>query len=348
MSSLEHVQQSLDEVKRQFDHELAGAKTPQALEPLRVKYLGRKSELSNLMKQMGSCPPEERGALGKALNLLKAAIEARLAEATQQAAQQPTHPPADVTLPGIAPPLGRLHPVTQVMQQLLDCFTPMGFEIVEGPELEYEWFNFDALNIPADHPSRESFDTFFVDGAPASPEHGKPLLRSHTSPVQIRVMRQRRPPLRIVVPGRVFRPDPLDASHSFMFHQVEGLMIDDRSTFADLKGVLGQAIRQLFGPSTKMRFRPHFFPFTEPSAEVDITCARCQGAGCATCGRKGWLEILGCGVVHPHVLRAGGHNPNAVQGFAFGMGVERMTMLKYGIPDIRLFFENDLRFLEQF
>jgi phenylalanyl-tRNA synthetase alpha chain len=347
---IEQVQQSLEELKRQFERELAASATPEALEALRVKFLGRKSELTALMKQLGTCPPEQRGALGKALNTLKVAIEAGLADAAGRAVERPSAPAVDVTLPGVATPPGRLHPIARVMQQLLDCFVPMGFEIIEGPELEYEWFNFDALNIPADHPSRESFDTFFVEGPglAASPKYGKPLLRSHTSPVQIRVMQGRKPPLRIVVPGRVYRPDPLDASHSFMFHQVEGLMLDDRATFADLKGVLGEAVRQLFGPQTRTRFRPHFFPFTEPSAEVDIACANCRGQGCQTCGRKGWLEILGCGMVHPNVLRAAGHHPGRVQGFAFGMGVERIAMLKYGIPDIRLFFENDLRFLEQF
>jgi phenylalanyl-tRNA synthetase alpha chain len=224
----------------------------------------------------------------------------------------------------------------------------MGFEIVEGPELEFEYYNFDALNIPRDHPSRESFDTFFVNIASPAPKKGKLLLRSHTSPVQIRVMEQRKPPLRIVVPGKVYRPDALDPSHSFMFHQVEGLMVDDRTSFADLKGVLEQFLKALFGPEATVRFRPHFFPFTEPSAEVDLACASCGGRGCSTCGRKGWLEIMGCGMVHPNVLKAVGYDPRRIQGFAFGMGVERIAMLRYGITDIRLFFDNDLRFLEQF
>ncbi|MBI2174032.1 MAG: phenylalanine--tRNA ligase subunit alpha [Candidatus Omnitrophica bacterium] len=224
----------------------------------------------------------------------------------------------------------------------------MGFEIAEGPEAEFEYYNFDALNIPKDHPSRESFDTFFLDVATPNPKKGKLLLRSHTSPVQIRIMERRKPPLQILVPGRVYRPDPLDHSHSFMFHQVEGLMVDDATSFADLKGVLEQFLKGFFGPKTKTRFRPHFFPFTEPSAEVDIACASCEGAGCSTCGRKGWLEIMGCGMVHPNVLRACAYDPCRFQGFAFGMGVERIAMLKYGVKDIRLFFENDVRFLEQF
>jgi phenylalanyl-tRNA synthetase alpha chain len=224
----------------------------------------------------------------------------------------------------------------------------MGFEVVEGPELELERYNFDALNIPRDHPSREAFDTFFVEAPSPEPKKGRLLLRSHTSPVQIRVMERRKPPLRIVVPGKVFRPDPLDPSHSFMFHQVEGLMVDDRTSFADLKGILEHVLKALFGAQTKARFRPHYFPFTEPSAEVDIACASCRGAGCSTCGKKGWLEIMGCGMVHPNVFKAVGYDPRRVQGFAFGMGVERIAMLQHGIADIRLFFENDLRFLQQF
>ena len=224
----------------------------------------------------------------------------------------------------------------------------MGFEVAEGPEAEFEYYNFDALNIPRDHPSRESFDTFFLDAPSPEPSKGRLVLRSHTSPVQVRVMERRRPPLRIVVPGLVYRPDPLDPSHSFMFHQVEGLMVDARTSFADLKGMLEQFLRALFGAETVMRFRPHFFPFTEPSAEVDIACASCRGRGCSTCGRKGWLEIMGCGMVHPRVFKAVGYDPTVVQGFAFGLGVERIAMLKHGINDIRLFFENDLRFLEQF
>jgi phenylalanyl-tRNA synthetase alpha chain len=224
----------------------------------------------------------------------------------------------------------------------------MGFEVVEGPEMEFERYNFDSLNIPRDHPSRDSFDTFFVDAPSPEPKKGRLLLRSHTSPVQVRVMERRKPPLRIVVPGKVYRPDPLDPSHSFMFHQIEGLMVDDRTSFADLKGVLEQFVKTLFGASTKTRFRPHFFPFTEPSAEVDIACTSCSGKGCSTCGRKGWLEIMGCGMVHPNVFKAVGYDARTVQGFAFGMGIERIAMLRHGIADIRLFFENDLRFLEQF
>ncbi|MBI3323951.1 MAG: phenylalanine--tRNA ligase subunit alpha [Candidatus Omnitrophica bacterium] len=341
------MRQALDALRQAFDQETGVSVGREALEQIRIKYLGRKSPLSGYLRQLGALPGERRAEIGKSLNLLKAHIEARLAE-TQQTAAAPAGPSVDVTLPGLRPPLGRLHPISQMLRTILGCFVPMGFEVVEGPEVELEWNNFDALNIPADHPSRESFDTFFVDALSPEAAKGRCVLRSHTSPVQIRVMQSRRPPLRILAPGRVYRPDALDASHSFMFHQVEGLMVDDSTSFADLKGVLTAFLKKLFGPATKMRFRPHFFPFTEPSAEVDIACASCGGQGCQTCGRKGWLEVLGCGMVHPNVFRAVGYDPARVQGFAFGMGVERLTMLKHGVRDIRLFFENDLRFLEQF
>jgi len=345
---LQQVQQSLHEAEQAFTHELVQARSPQELEQLRIKYLGRKSAMAAYMKQLSAALPEQRATLGKELNALKATIERQLTEAQRRLRAQPTRASVDVTLPGTASPLGRLHPITYTVNAILNCFVPMGFEIVEGPELEYEWNNFDALNIPAEHPSREAFASFFVELPSADPKKGRFVLRSHTSPVQIRVMQQRKPPLRIVVPGKVFRPDPLDASHSFMFHQVEGLMVDERTSFADLKGVFTMFLEQLFGPTTKTRFRPHYFPFTEPSAEVDIACSACRGRGCSTCGHKGWLEIMGCGMVHPNVFKAVGYDPRRVQGFAFGMGVERIAMLKHGIKDIRLFFENDLRFLEQF
>jgi len=327
---------------------IAAVADPQALEAARVKYLGSKSAVLGMMKQIPALPPEQRGALGKRANEFKQAVETLLAQRRTSLAQRGAKPALDVTLPGSAIPQGRLHPITQTIQTILSVFVPMGFEIVEGPEMELEYYNFDALNIPCDHPSRESFDTFFVDLPSPEPKKGRLLLRSHTSPVQIRVMERTKPPLRIIVPGKVYRPDPLDPSHSFMFHQIEGLLVDDRASFADLKGVLGQFLKTLFGTETITRFRPHFFPFTEPSAEVDIACASCKGAGCPTCGRKGWIEIMGCGMVHPNVFTAVGYDPRKVQGFAFGMGIERIAMLKHGITDIRLFFENDLRFLEQF
>lgn len=328
--------------------ELSAAGSAQAVEHIRVKFLGRKSELIAAMKGFGALPAEQRAAAFKQANELKAFIEAGLSVRLAELSAAPAAAALDVTLPGTAAAQGRLHPVTSTMDAILALFAPLGFEVIEGPEAEYEQYNFDGLNIPRDHPSRENFDTFFLDVPSPEPKLGRLLLRSHTSPVQVRVMAQRKPPLRILVPGRVYRPDPLDPSHSFMFHQVEGLMVDDRTNFADLKGVLQQFLQVLFGAGTKTRFRPHFFPFTEPSAEVDIACASCQGAGCSTCGQKGWLEIMGCGMVHPNVLKGVGYNPDKVQGFAFGMGVERIAMLRHGIKDIRLLFENDLRFLGQF
>ncbi|PIQ83337.1 MAG: phenylalanine--tRNA ligase subunit alpha [Candidatus Omnitrophica bacterium CG11_big_fil_rev_8_21_14_0_20_63_9] len=340
--------QELEQLLADATGAIAQAQSAGQLEPLRVKFLGRKSRLAEIMKLIPRASPEERGEIGKRANQFKAAVESQLRERTVALAQRPTGPGIDVTLPGITTPQGRLHPITSTLGSILGLLTAMGFETIEGPELEYERYNFDALNIPRDHPSRESFDTFFVDTPSPEPKKGRLLLRSHTSPVQVRVMEQRKPPLRIVVPGKVYRPDPLDPSHSFMFHQVEGLMVDDRTSFADLKGVLDEFLRALFGANTKTRFRPHFFPFTEPSAEVDIACTSCSGVGCSTCGRKGWLEIMGCGMVHPNVFRAVGYDPERVQGFAFGMGVERIAMLKHGVTDIRLFFENDLRFLGQF
>jgi phenylalanyl-tRNA synthetase alpha chain len=246
-------------------------------------------------------------------------------------------------MPGIAQHLGRLHPLTQVMEEICTIFNRMGFSVMEGPEIETEYNNFTGLNIPLEHPSRDVFDTFYLkQGAE------KLLLRSHTSPMQVRVMKSRRPPLAVVVPGRVYRPDAVDASHSFMFNQIEGFMVDEGIKFSDLKGVLEVFAKAVFGKDIKMRFRPHFFPFTEPSAEADISCIICKGQGCSVCGRKGWLEILGSGMIHPNVFKQVGYDPKKYTGFAFGLGIERIAMLKYGIGDIRLFFENDLRFLKQF
>ena len=338
----------LDALAVEAQNAIGAAQSLDALEPLRVQYLGRKSRLAEVLKSLGQLPADQRGSVGKRANETKAAVERQLAERRQALGAGDTRPTLDVTLPGSPVAQGRLHPVTQTLAAIVDVFVPMGFDVVQGPELEYEANNFDALNIPRDHPSRESFDTFFVDAPSPEPQLGRLLLRSHTSPVQVRVMKARKPPLRVLVPGKVYRPDPLDAGHSFMFHQVEGLMVDEQTTFAHLKGVLEQFLERLFGRGTATRFRPHFFPFTEPSAEVDIRCVGCAGRGCAMCGRKGWIEIMGCGMVHPNVFKAVGYPAGRVQGFAFGMGVERIAMLKYGIHDIRMFFENDLRFLEQF
>ena len=339
--------EALDQLAREAATAIQQAPSLEALEEQRVGWLGRKSRLTELMKQITQLPPERRGLFGKRMNEVKASIEAQLAARKTSLQTAPAAVAIDATLPGYATTLGRLHPITQTIRSIVSVFEPMGFEIIEGPEVEFERYNFDALNIPRDHPSRESFDTFFVDAPSPDPKSGRLLLRSHTSPVQIRVMERRKPPLRIVVPGKVYRPNPLDPSHSFMFHQVEGLMVDDRTSFADLKWVLDHFLKSLFGSDTVTRFRPHFFPFTEPSAEVDIACASCRGTGCSSCGRKGWLEIMGCGMVHPNVFKAVGYHADRVQGFAFGMGVERIAMLRHGISDIRLFFENDLRFLRQ-
>ena len=344
MTLLEELQQLQERALAALEQ----ARSLAELEPVRITYLGRKSRLAEVMKQLGGLPSDVKAQVGKQANTLKAAVEGRLQQRHAELAAGPSADALDVTLPGAALAQGRLHPVTQTIHAILALFTPMGFEIADGPELEQEWYNFDALNIPRDHPSRESFDTFFIDAPSPEPSKGRLVLRSHTSPVQIRVMEQRRPPLRIIVPGKVYRPDALDPSHSFMFHQIEGLVVDDRTSFSDLQDLLERFLRALFGTATRTRFRPHYFPFTEPSAEVDIACSQCHGDGCPTCGRKGWLEIMGCGMVHPNVFKAVGYDAQRVQGFAFGMGVERIAMLKHGIKDIRLFFENDLRFLEQF
>ncbi len=314
------------------------------LEAVRVHFLGRKGELTLCLRDMGRLSPEERPAVGQAANRVKAAVEAALGAreaAFRVACDQArlTAEAVDVTRPGRRAHRGGLHPLTLVVREILDIFVRLGYSVVEGPEVEGEYYNFEALNIPADHPARDMQDTFYV--APGV------VLRTHTSPVQVRVMEAQRPPVKIVAPGKVYRCDS-DITHSPMFHQVEGLLVDQGATFADLKGTLVEFLRLYYGPDTGVRFRPSYFPFTEPSAEVDIRCVMCGGAGCRTCGGTGWLEILGCGMVDPAVYGFVGYDPEAVQGFAFGLGVERIAMLKYGIDDIRLFYENDVRFLSHF
>jgi phenylalanyl-tRNA synthetase alpha chain len=319
------------------------------LEELKVKYLGRKGVLAGLTGSIPQLPVDQRGIFGKQVNELKNRLAGLFAERQNQlgqTARQENPRDIDITLPGICQELGHKHPLTLVVLEICEMFEKMGFTVVDGPEIESEYNNFTGLNIPLDHPSREAFDTFYLN-APAGPE-GKYLLRSQTSTVQISAMKAFKPPLAIVAPGRVYRPDAVDASHSFMFHQIEGFMVGEDITFSDLKGVLEFFAKGIFGEDIKMRFRPHFFPFTEPSAEVDISCIICKGKGCSVCGRKGWLEILGSGMIHPNVFKNVGYDPKKYTGFAFGMGVERIAMLKYGINDIRLFFENDLRFLKQF
>lgn len=304
--------------------------------------IGRQGRLTALFKQMGTLPPGERPQAGKVLNAAKNEIAAALKEkekAILAAASRDERPLLDVTLPGLRHPMGRRHPITQTILKIEDTFRSLGFEVVSGPEVETEYYNFDALNIPPEHPSRDGFDTFYLDDGS--------LLRSQTSTVQIRVMERREPPLRIIAPGRVYRPDSVDATHHFMFHQVEGLAVEEHVTFADLKYVLEVAIRDIFGKKSRMRLLPSFFPFTEPSAEVYMSCPFCDG-GCNVCSYSSWLEIAGCGMVDPAVFQAVGYPDGKYTGFAFGMGLERIAMTLYGIPDIRLFTENDVAFLHQF
>jgi phenylalanyl-tRNA synthetase alpha chain len=333
---------------REALEKLEAIHSAESLEEFRIAYLGRKGKVAHLFEALKSLSPEERRDSGRELNEVKSSLEEKVTEkeATLSVSPRKKEDAFDPTLPGLRRPAGRIHPLIQTLREITAIFEHLGFEIVEGPEVETEFHNFTALNIPADHPSRDSFATFYTK----TKERGDSplLLRSQTSTVQIRVMQKRKPPLRIVAPGRVYRPDPVDASHSFMFHQIEGLMVDERTTFSELKGVLQFFLRKLFGMETKIRFRPHFFPFTEPSAEVDVSCFLCGAKGCSVCGGKGWLEVLGAGSVDPAVFEQVGYDSKRVQGFAFGLGVERIAMLRHGIPDIRLFFENDLRFLSQF
>jgi phenylalanyl-tRNA synthetase alpha chain len=346
----------IESIKTDLDSQIKNISSPELLEEFRRKYLGRKGILAQLTSSIPGLPIEQRAVFGQQVNILKDKIISLINDKEKSLNARPAElvaGPADISMPGIAQELGRLHPITQVIDQICAIFIRMGFSVVEGPEIETEYNNFTALNIPLEHPSRDVFDTFYLrpaskEGTRHKTQDTRPLLRSHTSPVQIRVMKRRKPPLAVIVPGRVYRPDAVDASHSFMFHQIEGFMVDEDIRFSDLKGVLEFFAKEVFGQDIKMRFRPHFFPFTEPSAEVDISCIICRGKGCSVCGRKGWLEILGSGMIHPNVFKNVGYNPKKYTGFAFGMGVERIAMLKYGIDDIRLFYENDLRFLKQF
>jgi phenylalanyl-tRNA synthetase alpha chain len=315
------------------------------LEAIRVKYLGRSGTLTQILKSLGALPAEERPQVGAAANEAKRELEALLesrleaARATERRRQRESERP-DLTLPGRRPARGVVHPLTRVQDEIVRIFAGLGFSVAEGPEIETDAYNFEALNIPREHPARDMQDTFYL-----SPDT---LLRTHTSPVQIRAMRAQKPPVRIICPGTVYRRDVADITHSPMFHQVEGLAVDRDITMADLKGTLTLFAQEMFGARSQIRFRPSFFPFTEPSAEVDVLCFLCAGAGCRACKQSGWLEILGSGMVHPHVLKNVGYDPEQVTGWAFGMGIERIAMLKYGVDDIRLFFENDLRFLRQF
>ncbi len=315
-----------------------------ALEQLRVDYLGKKGAITALLKGLGKLSAEERPQAGAQINLVKHELQGLIGErkATLDAsavARQLAAETIDVTLPGRGQSTGGIHPVTRTMERMEAFFAAIGFEVVEGPEIEDDYHNFEALNIPAHHPARAMHDTFYVD------EHT--VLRTHTSPVQVRVMESQEPPLKIICPGRVYRCDS-DLTHTPMFHQVEGLLIDEHSSFADLKGVIEEFLRVFFEKELDVRFRPSYFPFTEPSAEVDIQCVNCGGDGCRVCSHTGWLEVMGCGMVHPKVFESSNIDTEKYSGFAFGMGVERLAMLRYGVNDLRLFFGNDLRFLEQF
>jgi phenylalanyl-tRNA synthetase alpha chain len=335
----------VDAIAREAREAVAAARTAAELEQVRVKYLGRQGALTQLLRSLGTLPAAERPQVGAAANEAKRELEALVDDrfATAQESERArtraaTRP--DLTLPGRRPPLGAAHPLRLVEDEIIEVFAGLGFSVVDGPEIETDYNNFEALNFPPDHPARDMQDTFFLPG--------ELLLRTHTSPVQIRTMQTQRPPVRVIVPGRVYRRDIADASHSPVFHQVEGLAVDRDISMGDLKGTLELFARELFGPRSKIRFRPSFFPFTEPSAEVDVLCFMCVGDGCRLCKQSGWLEILGSGMVHPNVLRNVGYDPEEVTGWAFGMGIERIAMLKYGVEDLRLFFENDLRFLRQF
>jgi|UniRef100_A0A7C3UUH0 phenylalanyl-tRNA synthetase alpha chain len=331
---------TIEEIGKRVREEIERVKNQKELEEIRIRYLGRKGILTNILRSLRDLPEKERKITGQMANLLKEEILSLLEAKADSLPTEEVIPEIDLTLPGRKNWPGGRHPISQILDEICEIFVGMGFKEVTGPEVEDEWHNFSALNIPEDHPARDMFSSFYLGETF--------LLRSHTSPVQIRVMERERPPIRIIAPGRVFRPDDFDASHAPNFYQVEGLYIDEGVTFATLKGILFAFITRMFGPETKMRFYPSYFPFTEPSAEVAISCVTCQGKGCPTCKKTGWLEILGCGMVHPQVLRNCQIDPKRFSGFAFGLGVERMAMIKYQIPDMRLFYENDLRFLSQF
>jgi len=341
MEELESIEEGLRHLEREAEELIASAKNEEDIEKIRVSFLGKKGKLSQIRKDIPKLPPDQRPLIGKSLNevweRVSSSLESRRSFLRSLSQEKER---IDVTLPGIRPSLGRKHPLSQVINEIKDIFIGLGFEVVEGPEIETEYHNFIALNIPPEHPVRDEHDSFYITD--------ETLLRTETSAVQIRVMESRKPPIRIIAPGRVFRRDQIDATHSHTFHQVEGLMVDKGITFSHLKGVLTLFCEQMFGKDVRMRFRPDYFPFTEPSADASISCIICGGKGCRVCSYTGWLEILGCGMVHPQVLRNVGYNPEEWQGFAFGMGAERIAMLKFGINDIRLFLENDLRFLEQF
>lgn len=338
------MREKLEQLRNSALQAIATASVVEQLQDIRISLLGRKGELTALMKGLGSLSAEERPVIGQLVNTVRDEIESALGAAIESAhedviATRLQSERIDISLPGRRSQKGTMHPVSIVIEEICSIFAGLGFAVAEGPEIEYDWYNFEALNFPPEHPARDMQDTFFVEN--------DMLLRTHTSPVQIRTMLKQKPPVRIIAPGTVYRCDS-DATHSPMFHQIEGLMVDTRVTFGDLKGILTEFTNQLFGQKTGVRLRPSYFPFTEPSAEVDIACVICGGKGCRVCKNSGWLEILGAGMVDPEVYRHVQYDAENISGFAFGMGIERIAMLKYGISDMRLLFENDVRFLRQF
>lgn len=339
------MKDQLQQIKASVEAALNDAATLDALEEIRIKYMGKKGELTAVLKGMGKLTPEERPVIGALANEIRQNLENEIdskktAIETKLEAEKLESEVIDITMPGNKKNMGKLHPMTQVMNSLKEIFMGMGFSVAEGPEVEYDYYNFEALNIPKNHPARDTQDTFYIED--------NIVLRTQTSPMQVRVMEKTKPPIRIIAPGRVYRSDTQDATHSPVFHQIEGLVVDKNITMADLKGTLERFVKELYGEDTRVRFRPHHFPFTEPSAEMDYSCFNCGGKGCSVCKGEGWIEILGCGMVHPKVLENCGIDPEEYTGFAFGIGLERIAMGKFNINDLRLFFENDMRFLEQF
>ncbi len=337
------MKDTLEQIRSAAMAELSAAGAD--LEALRVKYLGKKGELTAVLRGMGQLTPEERPVIGQLANEVRSQIEEKLSAVMARAKEAQLQKKLeretiDVTVPGADVPVGHMHPLTRTQREMEDIFIGMGYAVAEGPEVEYDYYNFQALNIPPEHPARDTQDTFYITE--------NILLRSQTSPVQVRVMEKQKPPIKIISPGRVYRSDAVDATHSPLFHQMEGMVIDKGVTMSDLKGTLSMFAKRMFGEQTRVRFRPHHFPFTEPSAEVDVSCFLCGGKGCRFCKGEGWIEILGAGMVHPNVLRNCDIDPEVYSGFAFGMGIERVCLLKYHIDDMRLLYENDTRFLEQF
>lgn len=339
------MKEKLELLKSEALTAIANAQDERQIDEVRIKYLGKKGELTAILKQMGSLTPEERPIMGQLVNKAKVELEEAITAAAENfkakaADQKLKAETLDITMPSKPAVKGGLHPLNIVLNDMIDIFQSMGFDVVDGPEVETDYYNFEALNVPADHPARDMQDTFYLAE--------NLLLRTQTSAAQIRTMKNRKPPIRIICPGRVYRADEVDATHSPVFHQIEGLVVDKNITMCDLKGVLEQFAHEIYGKETEVKFRPSFFPFTEPSVEVDVTCSECRGKGCRVCKGSGWIEILGAGMVHPRVLRACGIDPEEYSGFAFGIGLDRLTTTRYKVSDIRLLFENDLRFLKQF